>query len=183
MVSRNRATLGEGSGTVATALYHSPVGTLLLAEREAALVGLWMEGQRHFLGALQGARLERRDTPTLRLAERWLDRYFAGERPTLDALPLAPIGSAFRQAVWKVLREIPYGETITYGEIARALAARGGTGRVSAQAVGGAVGHNPIAIIIPCHRVVGAGGRLVGYAGGLWRKAWLLAHEVERREL
>ena len=101
----------------------------------------------------------------------WLDRYFAGQRTVANELPLAPQGSAFRKRVWRVLCEIPYGQTVTYGEIARQLSVN------SAQAVGGAVGHNPISIIIPCHRVLGADGSLTGYAGGLAAKQWLLRHE------
>ena len=115
--------------------------------------------------------------PILQQAGRWLDRYFAGERPAVNELPLAPVGSDFRQEVWKILCEIPYGQTTTYGEIAQKLSARLGRERMSARAVGGAVGHNPISIIIPCHRVVGSNGRLTGYAGGLERKIKLLTHE------
>ncbi|MCI9156887.1 MAG: methylated-DNA--[protein]-cysteine S-methyltransferase, partial [Lawsonibacter sp.] len=107
----------------------------------------------------------------------WLDRYFAGERPAISELPLAPIGSEFRKEVWQVLCEIPYGETTTYGEISQKIAARRGLERMSAQAVGGAVGHNPISIIVPCHRVVGSNGSLTGYAGGLQKKIKLLTHE------
>lgn len=115
--------------------------------------------------------------PVLRRARDWLDRYFAGEIMLPGELPLAPAGSAFRQAVWEYLCEIPYGEVTTYGEIARKMAARLGRASMSAQAVGGAVGHNPISIIIPCHRVVGANGNLTGYAGGIDRKIQLLKLE------
>ena len=104
-------------------------------------------------------------------------RYFAGGRPPVAELPLAPVGGEFRQAVWKILCDIPYGEVTTYGEIARKMAARGNRRSMSAQAVGGAVGHNPISIIIPCHRVVGAGGSLTGYAGGIAAKIRLLKLE------
>ena len=106
-----------------------------------------------------------------------LDRYFAGEKPEISELPLAPIGGEFRQAVWKILCEIPYGQVTTYGEIAKKIAAQRNRKTMSAQAVGGAVGHNPISIIIPCHRVVGSNGSLTGYAGGIDLKIKLLEHE------
>lgn len=162
---------------VYTSHYDSPIGTLLLAERDEKLVGLWMEGQKYFLGSLREESQERESSPVLRQAGLWLDRYFAGERPAISELPLAPIGSEFRKEVWQVLCEIPYGETTTYGEISQKLAVRRGLDRMSAQAVGGAVGHNPISIIVPCHRVVGSNGSLTGYAGGLEKKIKLLTHE------
>lgn len=107
----------------------------------------------------------------------WLDRYFAGQRPSPDELPLYPHGSAFRQTVWRCLCRIPYGTVTTYGAIAHEVSFQLGVKTMSAQAVGGAIGHNPISIIIPCHRVIGANGRLTGYAGGLEKKYWLLSHE------
>ena len=162
---------------VYTSHYDSPIGALLLAERDGKLVGLWMEGQKYFLGSLREETQERESSPVLRQAGLWLDRYFAGERPAISELPLAPIGSEFRKEVWQVLCEIPYGETTTYGEISQKIAARRGLERMSAQAVGGAVGHNPISIIVPCHRVVGSNGSLTGYAGGLQKKIKLLTHE------
>ena len=158
-----------------TARYDSPLGALLLAERDGKLAGLWMEGQKYFPDSL--GEEERPRSPVLRQAGQWLDRYFAGEKPGIDELPLAPAGSSFRQEVWRLLCGIPYGETATYGEIARQLANRRGGAGASAQAVGGAVGHNPISIIIPCHRVVGSTGSLTGYAGGLQKKIQLLTHE------
>ena len=152
--------------------YDSPLGGITLAEEEGALAGLWFDGQRGF-GAPRG--LPEADGPALREAVRWLDIYFAGGVP--DFTPaLAPRGTAFQRAVWALLREIPYGGTVTYGELAERLAARQG-GRTSARAVGGAVGRNPISLIIPCHRVIGAGGALTGYAGGLERKRRLLEME------
>ena len=162
---------------VYTSHYDSPPGALLLAERDGKLVGLWMEGQKYFLGSLREESQERESSPVLRQAGLWLDRYFAGERPAISELPLAPIGSEFRKEVWQVLCEIPYGETTTYGEISQKIAARHVLERMSAQAVGGAVGHNPISIIVPCHRVVGSNGSLTGYAGGLQKKIKLLTHE------
>ena len=117
-----------------------------------------------------------RETPPLTEAKRWLDVYFSGKMPDFMP-PLHPIGSDFRQEVWALLLQIPYGQTVTYGELARQLAEKQGRPRMSAQAVGGAVGHNKISIIIPCHRVVGTGGSLTGYAGGIDRKVKLLALE------
>ena len=116
--------------------------------------------------------------------KKWLDDYFDGEQPAITELPLAPKGSEFRQAVWRLLQEIPYGQVITYGEIAKKIAAEMGRASMSSQAVGGAVGHNPISIIIPCHRVVGSNGSLTGYAGGLANKIKLLTLEtVEMTDL
>ena len=120
---------------------------------------------------------EKDDLPVFTAIKNWLDKYFAGQKPAISDLPLAPIGGAFRKAVWDILCEIPYGEYITYGDIAKTMAARMGKASMSSQAVGGAVGHNPISIIIPCHRVVGANGSLTGYAGGISKKIKLLEHE------
>lgn len=142
---------------VYTTYYDSPVGSLLLAEEDGALVGLWMEGQKYFLGSLKRMPREERCTSVLRQTKDWLEHYFAGGQPAIGQLPLAPKGSAFQQEVWRVLCDIPYGHLTTYGEIARKIAAQRGLASMSAQAVGGAVGHNPISIVIPCHRVVGAG--------------------------
>lgn len=160
-----------------TTHYHSPIGNILLAEKDSALIGLWMEGQKYFLGSVQGEMLEKNDTAIFEQTRKWLDRYFAGEKPLATELRLAPVGSDFHRAVWQILCEIPYGETTTYGEIARTLAEKKGIQKMSAQAVGGAVGHNPISIIIPCHRVVGANGSLTGYAGGIKKKVQLLTLE------
>ena len=162
---------------VRTAHYASPIGELLLAERDQMLIGVWMEGQKYFPNSLRAEAGADSDSATLLQAKNWLDRYFAAEKPSIDELPLAPEGSDFRKAVWKILCEIPYGTVTTYGEISRKFAARRGLARMSAQAVGGAVGHNPLSIIVPCHRVVGADGSLTGYAGGLQKKIALLMHE------
>lgn len=132
---------------VYTTYYDSPVGSLLLAEEDGALVGLWMEGQKYFLGSLKRMPREERCTPVLRQTKDWLGHYFAGEQPAIGQLPLAPKGSAFQQEVWRVLCDIPYGHLTTYGEIARKIAAQRGLASMSAQAVGGAVGHNPISIV------------------------------------
>lgn len=160
---------------VYTDTYQSPLGGLLLAADEQGLTGVWFEGQKYFAAGLPQERRER-ETPVLAEAKRWLDIYFSGREP--DFLPpLHPAGSEFRKAVWDILLTIPYGQTMTYGEIAQQLAARKGCAHMSAQAVGGAVGHNAVSIIIPCHRVVGTNGSLTGYAGGIDRKVSLLTLE------
>lgn len=157
----------------------SPIGTITLAcdGDTGSLVGLWMEGQKYHGGTIADKMTERHDMPVFDKTKKWLERYFAGERPEISELSLAPIGGEFRQEVWKILREIPYGEVITYGDIAAKMAAQLGKSTMSAQAVGGAVGHNPISIIIPCHRVVGAGGSLTGFSAGVQTKLRLLEHE------
>lgn len=155
-------------------LYDSPLGRLTLAADESGITGLWLPGQKYSPVPMPPLGEE---TPAHAAARQWLDAYFAGEKPDLASLVLCPRGSAFRQAVWQCLREIPYGQVITYGALAEKAAARLGRPRVAAQAVGGAVGHNPISILIPCHRVVGANGDLTGYAGGLEKKLWLLRWE------
>lgn len=157
--------------------YPSPLGAITLASDGEQLTGLWFDGQKYYLGTLPEPPVENGNLPVFALATAWLDRYFAGETPEPSELPLAPIGSEFRQRVWKILCDIPRGSVMTYGEIAKQVAAELGLESMSAQAVGGAVGHNPISIIIPCHRVVGTGGSLTGYAGGLNRKVKLLELE------
>ena len=155
--------------------YDSPLGKILLAADEEGMTGVWFEAQRYFAAKLPPEN-EEGTTPVLGDACRWLDVYFSGREP--DFTPkLHLIGSDFRQAVWALLLQIPYGQTVTYGELARQLAEKQGRPRMSAQAVGGAVGHNKISIIIPCHRVVGTSGSLTGYAGGIDRKVKLLALE------
>lgn len=159
--------------------YDSPLGGILLAADEIGLTGLWFDGQKYFARDLSAERVEQ-NTPALSEAKRWLDIYFTGREPDFTP-PLHPIGSAFRRDVWEMLLQIPYGQTITYGGIARQLAAKRGLPRLSAQAVGGAVGHNEISVIIPCHRVVGTNGSLTGYAGGIDKKVKLL--ELERTDM
>lgn len=149
--------------------YPSPLGGITLASDGNALVGLWFDGQKYFGATLDAAHEERR-LPVFEAAERWLDVYFSGREPDFTP-PLAPRGTPFQKKVWDMLLAIPYGHTTTYG----ALAAR--LGKRSAQAVGGAVGHNPISLIVPCHRVIGADGSLTGYAGGVDKKMELLAME------
>ena len=155
--------------------YDSPLGIALLAADEIGLTGLWFEGQNYFSGHLPAEHTEQ-ETSILAEAKRWLDVYFTGKEPDFMP-PLHPAGSAFRRSVWDILLQISYGQTTTYGEIARQLAEKQGLPRMSAQAVGGAVGHNEISIIIPCHRVVGTNGSLTGYAGGIDRKVKLLEWE------
>lgn len=157
--------------------YDSPMGKILLAEKSGALVGLWMEGQKYFLDSVKEEMEENKESAVLKQTVAWLERYFRKEKPQIKELPLAPMGSAFRREIWEMLCEIPYGETTTYGELARKIAKKRGIERMSAQAVGGAVGHNPISIVIPCHRVVGFDGRLTGYAGGIEKKRMLLEME------
>lgn len=155
-----------------------PLGPVMLAGTETHLTGLWLEGQMHYAAHLPPDTPQRADLPLFAQAARWLEDYFAGHAPDPAALPLAPQGSAFQKQVWALLLAIPYGQTTTYGALARAISAE--TGRpMASQAVGGAVGRNPISIIIPCHRVVGSSGKLVGYAGGLPIKETLL--ELEAR--
>jgi len=157
--------------------YSSPMGLLTLASDENNLVGLWIEGQKYHGSTIFGTMTEKNDKLVFSMAKNWLDKYFAGEKPDISKLPLAPIGSDFRQGVWNILREIPYGEVVTYGDIAKKMAVIIGRESMSSQAIGGAVGHNPISIIIPCHRVVGSNGSLTGYAGGIDKKVKLLELE------
>ena len=147
----------------------SPLGTITLASDGSSLIGLWFEGQKHDCYRLSPDALAA-ELPVFAETRRWLDCYFAGGVPDFSP-PLAPRGTDFQQWVWSLLREIPYGATVSYGDLAARL------GCPSARAVGQAVGRNPISLLIPCHRVLGAGGRLTGYAGGLWRKEALLRLE------
>ena len=155
----------------------SPIGVITLACDGDKLVGLWMDGQKYHGTTVTEPMISKDDMPVFTAAKKWLERYFAGEKPAPSALPLAPIGGEFRQGVWSILREIPYGEVVTYGDIAKKMAVKLGKQRMSSQAVGGAVGHNPISIIIPCHRVVGSGGNLTGFSAGLKTKIALLELE------
>lgn len=157
--------------------YTSPVGDILLVSDENSIIGLWIGEQKYMEKTMPHDIIAKDDLPVLQEGVAWLDDYFAGKKPKLSRLSLAPTGSEFQQQVWRILREIPYGELTTYGKIAKEVAQRMGKARMSAQAVGGAVGHNPISIIIPCHRVVGANGSLTGYGGGIEKKIKLLEHE------
>jgi len=153
------------------------MGKITLACDGANLAGLWFEGQKYFGASIPEKMTKNDDIPIFTAAKNWLDRYFAGKKPAVSELPLAPIGSEFRQKIWKMLCEIPYGEVTTYSGIAKKMAVKMKKENISSQAVGGAVGHNPISIIIPCHRVVGANGSLTGYAGGIDKKIKLLELE------
>ena len=154
--------------------YYCPLGQLLLAADDSALVQLRFDAEKQLNSLPKDMAFV--ETPVLQATKRWLDIYFSGQEP--DFMPsLRPTGTDFQRKVWQLLRQIPYGETTTYSEISRALAALQGQGRMSAQAVGGAVGCNPIAILIPCHRVIGASGKLTGYVGGLDKKRFLLSNE------
>lgn len=150
--------------------YNSPIGEMLIASDGEAIVGLWFCGQKHFKETI-GETVHNDDLAIFKKATGWLDDYFNGLDPEID-FELRPSGSEFRLKVWKILSSIPYGETLTYGDIASRISPV-----MSAQAVGGAVGHNPISIMIPCHRVLGANGKLTGYAAGLDRKMELLKIE------
>ena len=151
--------------------YISPLGGITLSGDGDALTGLWFDGQKHFAETLSSSH-EERFLPVFRDAALWLDIYFSGKKPSFTPA-LNPRGTAFRRAVWDILLAIPYGHTASYGQVALTL------GSSSPRAVGNAVGHNPISLIIPCHRVVGSGGKLTGYAGGTDRKARLLEMEAE----
>ena len=155
--------------------YPSPIGNMLLAADEMGLTGLWFEGQKYFALDLDKEH-EEKEIPLFEKVKQWLDIYFSGKEPDFT-IPLHFTGTEFQKEVWEILCTIPYGQTMTYGEIAKRIAARKGLPHMSAQAVGGAVGHNRISIIVPCHRVVGANGSLTGYAGGIEKKAKLLKLE------
>ena len=154
--------------------YESPLGRLTLASDGDALTGLRLPGQGN---VAPPGDAEERDLPVFRETERWLDCYFSRKAPEFTP-PLRLRGTPFRRTVWEILLTIPFGRTVTYGEVAQTAAARTGADHASARAAGGAAGQNPVALIVPCHRVVGAGGKLTGYAGGLGVKEWLLRHEA-----
>jgi methylated-DNA-[protein]-cysteine S-methyltransferase len=155
--------------------YQSPLGTITMAGDDEHLMGLWFDGQKYFAASLPADYEEKMSSP-LRQSREWLDIYFSGNNPDFMP-PLQFSGSPFRREVWNILTQIPYGEVMTYGDIAKRLMHEKGLPTMSAQAVGGAVGHNPISIIVPCHRVVGSNGSLTGYAGGIERKLALLKME------
>lgn len=163
-----------------TVKYISPLGSMLLAADESGLTGLWFMGQKYFARNLAPHYMEK-ETPVLAQTGQWLDIYFSGRQPEFQ-VPLHVTGTEFQHKVWKLLCAIPYGQTTTYGAVARQLAVQDGKERVSAQAVGGAVGRNPVSIIVPCHRVIGSDGSLTGYAGGLEKKIALLKIEAGNRE-
>ena len=155
--------------------YDSPLGKMIMTSDGESLTGLWFTEKSRYADE-NAAALTERDLPVFRETARWLDVYFGGGIPAFTP-PLLLRGTTFRKAVWDILLTIPYGQTTTYGAIAAALAEERGVPRMAAQAVGGAVGHNLVSLIVPCHRVIGADGTLTGYGGGLDRKARLLALE------
>ena len=157
----------------------SPLGEITLRSDGEALTGLWFADDKHY-GAKDIAGAALADLDVFMQAEAWLAEYFAGREPKVSVL-LKLQGSEFQMQVWRLLQDIPYGRLVTYGDIAKKIAAQKGVARMSAQAVGGAVGHNPLCIIVPCHRVVGANGSLTGYGGGMWRKVRLL--ELEKVDM
>lgn len=157
--------------------FHSPCGGILLAADQTGLIGLWFEGQKYFAAGLE-AEHEERETPVIKQAKDWLDLYFTGREPDFS-IPLSFTGTDFQNQVWELLCAIPYGETRTYGELAEQFMAKYGR-KTSPRAVGSAIGHNRISIIVPCHRVIGASGSLTGYAGGIDRKKMLLDLESGR---
>lgn len=152
--------------------YNSPLGSITIASDEASVTGIWFENSR-FFGEILSEKCMNQATDATEQAVHWLDIYFNNKIPDFTP-PLLLNGTDFRMTVWKMLLDIPYGKTVSYGDIAKAIAKRRGIEKMSAQAVGNAVGHNPISIIVPCHRVVGSKGGLTGYGGGIKRKKALL---------
>ena len=155
--------------------YNSPLGGITMASEGTALIGLWFDGQKYFADSINGEYTEK-SLPIFEEVSKWLDIYFSGKEPEFTP-PIMMKTTPFRKAVWEVMLTIPYGKTMTYGEIANKVAEKKGIAKMSAQAVGGAVGHNSISLIIPCHRVVGTNGSLTGYAGGIDKKVQLLKLE------
>ncbi len=161
--------------------YSSPLGKIVLASDGHALTGLWFEGQKYFAAKLDREH-EEKNLPVFAQTEEWLALYFSGEKPAFTP-PMKPKGTSFQKEVWEELLAIPFGHTTTYAKIAVGIAQNRGLASMSAQAVGSAVAHNPISLIIPCHRVVGSDGSLTGYAGGIEKKEWLLAMERQASEI
>lgn len=159
------------------ASYHSSIGNIVLASDGDHLIGLWLEGQKYFLGSVHEDMIEKDDLAIFDLTKKWLDDYFKQKKPSLSNIPLLPKGTVFQKTIWQILCQIPYGEVVTYGFIAKQAAKLLNKETMSAQAVGGAISHNPISILIPCHRVVGTNGSLTGYAGGIDKKIQLLELE------
>lgn len=157
--------------------YSSPIGELLIASKENKIVGLWVENQKHYLANFKEKMIVSDHLEVFLKTKEWLDHYFNGERPNVDDSLLNPVGSDFQKKVWKILLKIPYGEVTTYQKIAQEIAKESGSKHMSAQAVGNDVGHNPISILIPCHRVIGTNGDLTGYASGIQNKITLLKLE------
>ncbi len=160
--------------------YKSPLGELTIASNADNITGVWLEGQKNFEASIKNNTiLKNNNLKVFIQTKEWLNRYFNKERPEISEIPMAPTGTPFQLDVWNILCKIPYGKTVTYKEIAEVIASKYNKKSMSAQAIGGAVGHNPIAIIIPCHRVIGSNGKLTGYTGGLNNKIKLLTLENE----
>lgn len=157
--------------------YKSPIGMITIASDGENIIGLWFKDQKYYEDTLKGEIITDDELKVFNNCKKWLDEYFNNKKPEISKLPLKPHGTKFRQCVWNILTEIPYGETTTYGNIAKEVIKRLNKEKMSAQAIGGAVGHNHISIIIPCHRVIGSDGSLTGYAGGINKKIELLKHE------
>lgn len=152
-------------------IYHSPLGDLSLVANNQGLIGAWFLNQKYFERGLEGETVIEQANTILEQAKQWLDTYFAGENPNMVKFPLNPQGTAFQKRVWQALSEIPWGQARAYGDIAQKINC------LSARAIGGAVSRNPLSIIVPCHRVLGAANQMTGYAGGIDKKIWLLEHE------
>lgn len=158
--------------------YKSPLGIITICcNEDEKVVGLFFKNQKYFADNIDGKITENNNLKIFVTVKSWLDKYFAGKKPNIKEIPIKFIGNDFRKSVWKILYKIPYGKTVTYGDIARQIAKQKDITKMSAQAIGGAVGHNPISIIVPCHRVVGKNGKLTGYAAGLNKKKKLLELE------
>lgn len=155
--------------------YESPIGRILLAGTEDAVTGLWFYGQKYFPSWPEEEKVCK-EISLFEKVRKWLDAYFRGENPKRD-FRVEPKGTSFQKEIWELLMEIPYGEVTTYKKLAERIAQKRGLLSMSAQAVGGAVGHNPVSLLIPCHRVIGTNGSLTGYAGGIEKKIWLLNME------
>lgn len=162
---------------VFSSYYQSPIGKLLIASKNNQIIGVWLKDQKYYLENIEEKMVISDHIPVIIQTKKWLREYFNGEKPNIEELPLNPIGSDFRRKVWKILTKIPYGTVTTYKRVSEILAEEMNLQHMSAQAVGAAIGHNPISIIIPCHRVIGTNGSLVGYSGGLNKKEILLNHE------
>ncbi len=157
--------------------YKSPLGYITICcDEQENIVGLWFNGQKHFCN-INGKIIMKNNLKIFDITKKWLDKYFEGQNPKIKNISLKLVGTEFQKKVWEILFKIPYGKTITYGDIAKQIAKQNNVTKMSAQAVGGAVGHNPIAIIVPCHRVIGKNGKLTGYAAGIDKKQKLLELE------
>ena len=156
--------------------YNSNLGKIIIVADSRYIYGLYFDNQKYLPENLEKLEINN-NSPIIKQVKLWLEEYFNGKKPNLENLPIKLIGSEFKMLVWSVLKTIPYGKTITYGEIAKTLARKTNKEKISARAVGNAVGHNPISIIIPCHRVIGANGKITGYAGGIDKKIALLKLE------